>query len=262
MAVPLQGHALSRLHLTKGPDADKDKLDDVTSADVQAAARSVQMTDLEAGKHVADDASHHGESGIQSVLKKREGVHAEGGKHVHMADAEDGENPRSGRNSTEPDRKKKMWDEMLKRKVAGDLGKQKNSDNPDDLTSTHSEEEDHTLRVNSQAALLGGGMSSSEWVPETLSPNPMPSHTHQLPPLDQPRLLSKKGLLSALSNSKRLLPALMKKDNDLAEAAVRGGLTHQRSGGLASRMETAGSVGSNAPLLPAGVPSGKNTVTL
>ncbi|DBB15358.1 TPA: hypothetical protein ACH3X3_003603 [Trebouxia sp. C0006] len=252
---PQLGHALSRLHLTKGPDADKDKLDDVTSADVQAAVRSVQMTDLEAGKHVADDASHHGESGIQSVLKKREGVHAEGGKHVHMADAEDGENLRSGRNSTEPDRKKKMWDEMLKRKVAGDLGKQKNSDNPDDLTSTHSEEEDHTLRVNSQAALLGGGMSSSEWVPETLSSNPTPSHTHQLPPLEQPRLLSKTGLLSALSNSKRLLPALKKKDDDLAEAAVRGGLTHQRSGGLASRMETAGSVGSNAPLLPAGVPS-------
>ncbi len=260
--MPLQGHALSRLHLTKGPDADKDNhTHGVASEDAQAAARSVQMTDLEAGKHAADDANQQGESGIQSVLKKRDGVHAEGGKHVHMADAEDGGNLHGGKHSTEPDRKKKMWDEMLKRKVAGDLGKQKNSDNPDDLTSTHSEEEDHTSRVNSQAALLGGGMSSSEWVPETLSPNPTPSHTHQLPPLEQPRLLSKKGLLSALSNSKRLLPALMKKDDDLAEAAVRGGLTHQRSGGLASRMETAGSVDSNAPLLPAGVSSGQTTLT-
>lgn len=253
---------MSRLHLTKGPDADKDnQTDGVTSADVQAAARSVQMTDLEAGKHAADDASLHGEAGIQRVVKKRDGVHAEGGKHVHMADAEDDGNLHGGKHSAELDRKKKMWDEMLKRKVAGNLGKQKNSDNLDDLTSTHSEEEDHTSRVNSQAALLGGGMSSSEWVPETLSPNPTPSHTHQLPPLDQPRLLSKKGLLSALSNSKRLLPALMKKDNDLAEEAVRGGLVHQRSGGLASRMQTAGSMDSNAPLLPAGIPSGKTTVT-
>ena len=253
---------LSRLHLTKGPDADKDDhTDGVTTEDAQAAVRSVQMTDLEAGKHAADDASQHGEAGIQRLLKKKERMHAEGGKHVHMADAEDGGNLHGGKHSGEPDRKKKMWDDMLKRKVAGDLGKQKNSDNLDDLTSTHSKEEDRTSRVNSQAALLGGGMSSSEWVPETLSQSPTPSHTHQLPPLEQPRLLSKKGLLSALSNSKRLLPALMKKDDDLAEAAVRSGLTPLSSGGLTSRMETAGSVDSNAPLLPAGIPSGKNTVT-
>ncbi|KAL0023530.1 hypothetical protein WJX79_008642 [Trebouxia sp. C0005] len=158
-------------------------------------------------------------------------------------------------------RKKGMWDQMLKRKVAGNLGKQKNSDNLDDLASTHGEEEDHSSRVNSQAALLGGGMSSNEWVPGTLSPNPTPSHTHQLPPLEQPRLLSKKGLLSALSNSKRLLPGLMKKDNDLAEAAARGGLTHQRSGGLANRMETAGSVDSNAALLPAAIPSEQASIS-
>jgi len=260
--VPLQGRALSRLHLTKGPDADKDdRTDDATSEDVQAAARLVQMTDLEAGKHAADDANQHGEAGIQRLLKKRDGGHTEGGKHVHMADAEDGGNLHGGKHSAELDRKKKLWDDMLKRKVAGNLGKQKNSDNVDDLTSTHSEEEDHTSRVNSQAALLGGGMSSSEWVPETLSPNPTPSHTHQLPPLEQPRLLSKKGLLSALSNSKRLLPALMKKDDDLAEAAVGSGLTHHSSGGLASRMETAGSVDSNAPLLPAGILSGQTTGT-
>lgn len=253
---------MSRLHLTKGPDADKDNhTDGVTSEDAQAAARSVQMTDLEAGKHAADDASQHGEASIQGVLKKRDGVHAEGSKHVHMADAEDGGNLHGGKHSTETDRKKGMWDQMLKRKVAGNLGKQKNSDNLDDLASTHGEEEDHSSRVNSQAALLGGGMSSNEWVPGTLSPNPTPSHTHQLPPLEQPRLLSKKGLLSALSNSKRLLPGLMKKDNDLAEAAARGGLTHQRSGGLANRMETAGSVDSNAALLPAAIPSGQTTVT-
>ncbi|DBA98838.1 TPA: mitochondrial thiamine pyrophosphate transporter [Trebouxia sp. C0004] len=259
---PQLGFALSRLRLTQGPDADEDNhTDGVTSEDVQAAARSVQMTDVEAGKHAADDANQQGESGIQHVLKKRDGVHAEGGKHVHMADAEDGGNLHGGKHSAELDRKKKMWDDMLKRKVAGDLGKQKNSDSLDDLTSTHSKEEKHTSRVNSQAALLGGGRSSSEWVPETLSPNPMSSHTHQLPPLEQARLLSKKGLLSALSNSKRLLPALTKKDDDLAEAAVRSGLTHQRSGGLASRMETAGSVDSNAPLLPAGISSEQASIS-
>ena len=246
----MQGRALSRLHLTKGPSADKiGTSDTVTSEDAQAAARSVQMTDMEAGQHAEDDDLHQ---------KKRDKAHADGGRHVHMADTEDGGNLHGGKCASDMERKKKMWDDMLKRKLGADLEQQKKTAGLDDLTAIQSDEEDSMSRVNSQATLLGGGLnSSSQEDPHTLAPSPDPSPTHQQPPLEQPRLLSKKGLLGALSNSRRFLPALMKKDDNLDGAVVSGGLTRHSSGGLVGRMTTAGSVDSNAPLLPAGMPSGQ-----
>ena len=256
----LQGHVLSRLHLTKGPsDSDRDSAkgdeatDAITSEAAQEAARSVQMTDLE---HVADDV--HPEEEDRQQVRKREGSH---GKHVHMADMGDGGSLHSGsqlggRRTADVDRKKKLWDDMVKHRVAADLEKQR-SDNLADATASPSEGEDHMSRVNSQAALLGKELGRSEEVLQSLESNPAPSPAQQPPPLQQSRLLSRKGLLSAMSNSMKFLPALMKKNDGPDEVPISGGPTRHSGGGLAGRMETAGSVDSNAPLLPGGMPPGQ-----
>lgn len=259
----VQGHAPSRLHVTKGPEADKEESSHhITSADIQAAVRSVEMTNLEASQQAGSTAgADAGEDEEQHLQTKKSGVHADGRKHVHMADTEDGGSQPAKKRSPDVDRKKKLWDDMLKRKIAANLETQEGPHSLEDHSDSHREEdEDRTSRVNSQAALLGDGMSSSAWVPETLSPDTVPSALQQQPSLERPRLLSKQGLLGALSSSRKFLPALMKKDGDQADNTRGGGPNGHSGGGLVSSMETAGSVDSNAPLLPAGMPSGQGLV--
>ena len=245
----MQGHALSRLHHAKGPDAHNDaQTDPITSDDLLAAAKAVEMTDLEAGKQEAD---RQGED--QQDLKKRDSSQTDGGKHVHMADALTfGASPHGGSHSKEAEKKKKLWDDMLKRKVGADMEKQKR----DGMASSMQDEEDRMARVDSQAALLDPTVNSSDRVPETLPPSHLPLQHLSL--LNQPRFLSKQGLMEALNSRRRLLPALLKKtDRDQSKAGASDGGGAQGGGRLANGMETAGSMDSNAPLLPAGMPSGQ-----
>lgn len=250
----LQGHVLSRLHLAKGPDA---QTDTVTADDLQAAAKLVEMTDLEAGKQAAESQDRQQEE--QQSLSKREG-HVDGRKHVHMADmSAEGVGQHGGKRSNEADRKTKLWDDMLKRKVYADLEKQKSDATLDSTLATPQDEEEGMSRVDSKAALLSAAAQSSDGVSETLTPSTL--SVHQLPPLEQPRFLSKQGLMGALSNSRRFLPALLKKtDGDPSQVLSSGGAAHHSGGALGTTMETAGSVGSNAPLLPAGMSSGVSLI--
>lgn len=258
----VQGHAPSRLHVTKGPEADREESHHITSADIQAAVRSVEMTDLEASKQAGSTAGAD-EDEEQHLQTKKSGAHVDGRKHVHMADAEDDGSQPGKKRSPDVDRKKKLWDDMLKRKIAANLETQEGPHSLEDHSDNHREEdEDRTSRVNSQAALLGDGMSSSAWIPKPLSPDTGPSALQQQPSLERPRLLSKQGLLGALSNSRKFLPGLMKKDGDLADETRGGGPKGHSGVMLASSMETAGSVDSNAPLLPAGMASGQGLVIL
>lgn len=256
----MQGRALSRLHLAKGPDAiDGPQTHAITSDDLLAAAKAVEMTDLAAGGQEADRHTDRQGQGQQDV-SNRDSSGANGGKHVHMADSvNSGVNQHGGNRSKDVDKKATLWDNMLKRKVGADMEKQKR----DGTASILQDGDDPMARGDSQASLLDPTPHSSDRVssPETL---PLP---HQLPPqplgpLDQPRFLSKQGFMGALNSSRRFLPALLKKtDIDLSEAAAGGGAGAPGGGSggrLANRMETLGSVDSNAPLLPAGIPSGQH----
>lgn len=254
----MQGRALSRLHLAKGPDAQTHA---ITSDDLLAAAKAVEMTDLEAGGREAD---RHTDRQVpnQQDVSNRDSSGANGGKHVHMADTVNfGANQHGGSHSKEVDKKATLWDDMLKRKVGADMEKQKN----DETASILQDGNDPMARGDSQASLLDPTPNSGDRVstPETLPPTHQPPPQH-LTPLDQPRFLSKQGLMGALNSSRRILPALLKKSNvDLSETAASGGAGAPGggSGGRpTNRMETAGSVDSNAPLLPAGIPSGQQYV--
>ena len=250
-----QGRVLSRLHLAKGPEAPKDaQTDAVTADDLQAAAKLVEMTDLEAGKQAAESQDKQEEG--QQCPSMREGGHADGGKHVHIADASaEGASQHGGKHSSEADRKVKLWDDMLKRKVDADLEKQKNNATLDSAHATPQDEEERMSRINSKAALLGSMAQSSDGVSETLTPSIL--SVHQLPPLEQPRFLSKQGLMGALHSSRRFLPALLKKsDGDPSQIPGSSSAAHPGGGTLGTMLETAGSVDSNAPLLPGGMPSG------
>ena len=240
----VQGRALSRLHLAKGPDAHKDaQTDPITSDDILEAAKAVEMTDLEAGQQADTQAQD------QQDVKKRDSSQADGGKHVHMADAPSvGAKQHGGRRSSEAEKKAKLWDNMLKRKVGAEMGKQKK----DGIASSLQDEADHMARGDSQAALLDPTVNSSDGVSETLPPSHLPPR--HLPPLDQPRLLSKQGFMGALNISRRLLK---KTDGDSGKAAASSGPGSPGGGRQVSGMETAGSMDSNAPLLPAGMPSGE-----
>lgn len=226
----MQGRALSRLHQAKGPDAHTDAwTGPVTSADMLAAAKEVnKMTDLEAGK------------------QEEEGGQPDGGKPDHMADVSSCGVSHQG--SKEADKKAKLWNDMLKRKVGADMDKQKKRDG---IPSSLQDEEDWTTPLDSQAALLDPTVSSSDRVSETLPPAHLPSG--HLPPLYQPKLLSKKGLMGALNISRRL----KKTDGDGGKAAVSGGVDPSCGGRLTNGMERAGSMDSNAPLLSANTSSGQ-----
>lgn len=239
----VQGRALSRLHLAKGPEAHKDaQTDPITSDDILEAAKAVEMTDLEAGQE-ADTLAQD-----QQDSKKRDSSQADGGKHVHMADAPPfGANQYSGMRSNEAEKKAKLWDNMLKRKVGAEIGKQKK----DGIASSLQDEEVQAPRVESQGALLDPITHSSDRVSETLPPSHL--QPRQLPPLDQPKYLSKQGLKGALNISRRLL---RKTDGGGGKAAASGGPGPPGSGRLVHGLETAGSMDSNAPLLPAGILSG------
>ena len=252
----VQGRALSRLHLAKGPDAINDAQSNViTSDDLLAAAKAVEMTDLEAGGREAD--GHTDRQGLEERdASQRGSSEAFGGKHVHMADAvSSGANQHGGNRSKEADKKATLWDDMLKRKVDADLEKQKR----DGTASSLQDGVDRMAGEGSTASLLDPNPPSSDRVAETL---PAPRH---LPPLDHPRFLSKQGLMGALNSSRRFLPSLMKKtDGELGEAAADGGAGGHgggSGGNPANSMETAGSMDSNAPLLPAGISSGNNKLS-
>ena len=238
----VQGRALSRLHHAKGPDKDA-QTDPITSDDILEAAKAVEMTDLEAGQEADTLAQDQQES------KKKDRSQADGGKHVHMADVlTSGATQHGGRRLNEAEKKAKLWDDMLKRRVGAEMGKQKK----DGITSSLQDEEVQIPRLESQAALLEPTVTSSDRVSESLPPSHLPPR--QLPPLDQPKFLSKQGLMGALSISRRLLK---KTDGDGGKAAASSGPGPPGGGRLANGMETAGSMDSNAPLLPAGMPSGQ-----
>lgn len=237
----LQGHALSRLHLAKGPDAHTDaQTDPITSDDILEAAKAVEMTNLEAGQQ-ADTLAQD-----QQDVKKRDTSSADGGRHVHMADAPSfSAKEHGGRRLTEAEKKAKLWDDMLKRKVGAEIGKQKK----DGIRSSLQDEEDHMARGDSQAVLLDPTVHSSDRVSETLPSHLPPRH---LPPLDQPRFLSKQGFMGALN-----IRLLKKTDGDSSKPAASSGPGSPAGGRQVIGMETAGSMDSNAPLLPAGMPSGE-----
>lgn len=254
----VQGHALSRLHLAKGPETTKDdQTDAITSDDLLAVAKAVEMTDLEAGGRKADThTDRHGQN--EQDLRRRDSSQTDGGKHVHMADTSTfGANQHGGNRSKEADKTTKLWDDMLKRKVGADMEKQKRDGIASNLQS---EEEDHMARVDSHASLLDPTtLHSSDRVSGSgtlASPHqPPPQH---LPPLDQHRFLSKLGLMGALDSSRRFLPALLKKtDRDLSEASASGGGGAHGGGSGGRGAKTASSMDSNGPLLPAGAPSGQ-----
>lgn len=240
----VQGRALSRLHLAKGPDAHKDaQTDPITSDDILEAAKAVEMTHIEAGQE-ADTMAQD-----QQDLRKGDSSQANGGKHVHMADAPtSGANQHGGRRLNEAEKKAKLWDDMLKRKVGAEMGKQKK----DGIASSLQDEEVQMPRVGSQAALLEPTVTSSDRVSETLPPSHLPPW--HLPPLDPPSFLSKQGLMGTLNISRRLLK---KTDGDGGKAAASSGPGLPGGGRLVNGMETVGSMDSNAPLLPAGMPSGQ-----
>ncbi len=252
---------MSRLHLAKGPDAIKeDQTHAITSDDLLAAASAVEMTDLEAGGREADTQTD-GQGQNQQELGQRDSSQTDGGKHVHMADTSYfGASQHGGNSSKEVDKKTKLWNDMLNRKVGADMEKQKRDGTAGNLQR---KEEDCMAWVDSHASLLDPTtLHKSDLVSgsETLLPphQPLPQH---LPPLDQPRLLSKHRLMGALNSSRRFLPTLLKKtDGERTEAAAGSGAGAPGggSGGRpANRMETAGSTDTNAPLLPAGMPSGQ-----
>ena len=245
----VQGHALSRLHLAKGPDAHKDaQTDPITSDDILEAAKAVEMTDLEAGQEA--DASAQD----QQKSKKKDSSQADGGTHVHMADAPFfGANQHGGRRPNEAEKKAKLWDSMLKRKVGAEMGRQKK----DGSLNSLQDEEVQMARVDSQAALLDPTVQSSDRLSETLPPSHLPPR--HLPTLDQHRFLSKQGLMGALSISRKLLA---KTDRNGGKAAAGGDPGSPSSCGLVHGLETAGSMDSNALLLPAGMPSGHYHVFL
>lgn len=238
----MQGRALSRLHQAKGPDAHTDAwTGPVTSDDMLAAAKEVnKMTDLEAGRQ-EEEGDSAGQD--QQDSRKRE---SDGGKPVHMADLSSSGVTHQG--SKEAEKKAKLWNDMLKRKVGADMDKQMKRDG---VSSSRQDEEDWTTPVDGQAALLDLIVSSSDRVSETLLPSHLaPGH---LPPLDQPKLLSKKGLMSALNISRRM----KRSDRDGERAAASGGVDPPGGGRLTNGMERAGSMDSNAPLLSANMPSGQ-----
>ena len=248
----VQGHVLSRLAMTQHPDDDKQQTAEAAPQEASAAAAgSLQMTDLEAEKHGAE-AQHQKQSDADSVLAAIQT--SDGGKHGHQVQF--GGKAHGGRTSVDHSSKANMslWDDMLKRKVAADMEKQK-SKIPDDASVTHSEDSDQMSRASSTAALLGEGMGGSDRVAETLA-GISQSPAHQQPAPDQSRVLSKKGILRVLSNGRRFLPSALKKTDSTDEGVVKGGLTHQSGGGGVSRMGITRSADSTAQLLPAGMHSG------
>lgn len=240
----MQGRALSRLHQAKGPDAPTDAwTGPVTSDDMLAAAKEVNKnTDLEAGRQ-AEEADRPGQDQQDS---RRESGQPDGGKPVHVADLSSSGVSHQG--SKEAEKKARLWNDMLKRKVGADMEKQKKNDG---TPSSLQGEEDWMTPVDSQATLLDPTVSISDRVSDTQPPSHQPPG--HLPALDQPKLLSKKGLMSALNISRRF----KKSDGDGGKAAASGGIDLPGGGRLTNGMERAGSMDSNAPLLSSDMPSGQ-----
>ena len=253
----LQGRVLSRLAQAKGPESFKDaRTESANSEDLQAAAKTVEMTDLEVGKPTHDSHSEQDEG--EGDRKRRGGSSVEDGRHVHMADLSADGSDHGGRPSNEADRQKTLWDDMLKRKLGVELDKQKkDAALESQISNTTQGEEEQLSRANSQAALLGTAAQTGVRVSETHTPSD-PSND-QATSAQQPRFLSKQGLMGAIGSSRRFLPALLKPSD--GNASQEGATAHHGGGGrgLANRMETAGSLDSNSPLLPAGMPAGRAT---
>ena len=246
----MQGHILSRLALTQHPEDDKTQPAEAAPQEAAlAAVGSLQMTDVEAKQHSV-------ESGAHNSVPSQHTDTVEGGKHAHQA--QNGGKAHGRRMSTD-NNNKSLWDDMLKRKVAADLERQKKSGIPNEASVTASEVAEQMSRANSTDALLTEGMGGSDRVADALATHSQ-QPSHQEPALEQPRAVSGKALLRVLSSGKRFLPSILKKTEVSDETAAKGGLTRHSGGGVVSRMVTAGSEDSNAQLLPAGMHSGDSAL--